>query len=225
MIPFRLPGIQILRVSLATVLVTSPVLGAATAGARRELSGPISAPRLSEAERPRQLQDRDRIRAVVTKLAQAGRLDESVAAAFEELAATRKVQDEIHEDVVVSLQMLARLQEKRDDWPAARKAMTNAIAIRAQQTDQKDWRIADAHLRVADLDQRARLDPRRRRRHQEADRLNRLRGALFKLGKYAEGIDPCQRAMDIRGEMLGENHPKSATSMNNLDRQIVVENP
>ena len=65
--------------------------------------GPVSAPRLSEAERARQLEERDRIRAEAIKLAQAGKLDEAVAAAVKELAVTREVLGELHEDVVGSL--------------------------------------------------------------------------------------------------------------------------
>ena len=141
------------------------------------------------------------------KLAQAGKLDEAVALSVKELAVTREVRGELHEDVVDSLQLLARLQEAREDWAAARKALTEVLAIRERQPDQKDWRIADARRALADLDRRAALDPAQRQRLQEADRLNRLQDALHSQGKYAEGIDPCRKAMEIRGELLGENHP------------------
>ncbi|MFI5460994.1 MAG: tetratricopeptide repeat protein [Isosphaerales bacterium] len=90
------------------------------------------------------------------------------------------------------------------------------LAIRQRQPDQKDWRIADAGRALADLGRRAALDPAQRQRLQEADRLNRLASELYSQGKYAEGIDPWRKSMEIRGELLGESHPVYATSLINL---------
>jgi len=59
MIPSRLFGPRILGATLATVLVISASLGAATAWAQVRPPGPGAAPRLSEAEQVRQLQERD----------------------------------------------------------------------------------------------------------------------------------------------------------------------
>ncbi len=98
----------------------------------------------------------------IIKLAQAGKLDEAVAAVVKELAVTREVQGELHEDVVGSLAFLARIHEAREDWAAARKALTEVLAIRERQPDQKEWRIADARRALADLDRRAALDPAQR---------------------------------------------------------------
>ena len=148
----------------------------------RPTPGPVLPPGLSEAERARQIQERDQIRAEMVKLAQAGKLDEAVAASVKELAATREVRGELHEDVVASLQCLAWLQEAREDWAAARKSLTEVLAIRQRQPDQKDWRIADARRALADLDRRATLSPAQRQRLQEADRLNRLQDALSSRG-------------------------------------------
>jgi len=156
------------------------------------------------------------MRAEVIKLAQAGKLDEAVALAAKELGVTREAQGELHEDVVASLGLMARLHELRLDWAAARKALTEVLAIRQRQPDRKDWRIADARRDLANLDRRAALNPAQRQRLQEANRLNRLQNALRSQGKYADGIDPCRKVMEIRGELLGENHPDYATSLGNL---------
>jgi tetratricopeptide (TPR) repeat protein len=216
MIPSRLLGPPILRVPLAIVLVISAVLGASTAWAQGQPPGSVPAPKLSEAERAQQLQERDQIKAELMRLAQAGKLDEAVAAAEKELAVSREVRGELHEDVVGSLGFLARLQEARENWAAARNALTEVIDIRQRQPAGKDWRIADARRAVVDLGQRAAFNPAQRQQLQEADRLNRLQDALYKRGKYAEGIDPCRKAMEIRGKLLGENHRDYAGSLNNL---------
>jgi len=140
------------------------------------------------------------------------------------LAIERHVLGELHEHVVGSLQWLAMLQQAREDWAAARKALTDVLDIRQRQPHQKDWRIADAKRALVDLDRRAARDPDRRaardpaqrQRLREAVRLDGLFRTLYGQAKYAEGLDPCRKAMEIRGELLGHNHPDYATSLNNL---------
>jgi CHAT domain-containing protein/Tfp pilus assembly protein PilF len=156
------------------------------------------------------------MRAEVIKLANAGKLDDAAALAVKELAVNRDVRGELHEDIVNSLGFLARLQEAREDRAAARKALEEVLAVRQRQPDQKDWRIADARRALADLDCRAALDPAQRRRLSEADQHMQAAIALRGQGKYAAGVGPCRRAMEIRGELLGENHPDYAQSLNTL---------
>ena len=137
----------------------SAVLGAGTAWAQGQPPGPVPASKLSEAERARQLQQRDRIRAEVIKLAQAGKLDEAVAAAVKELAITRERAGRAARGRGRLAWILARLQEVPEDWAAARKALTEVLAIRQRQPDRKDWRIGDARRALADLDRRAAMTP------------------------------------------------------------------
>jgi tetratricopeptide (TPR) repeat protein len=205
-----------LRVPLATALVISAVLGAATALSQGQRPGTIPAPRLSEAERARRLQQRDQIRSEVIRLEQAGKLDEAATVAVKELAVTREVQGELHDDVVDSLDYLARLHEFGEDWAAARKALAEVLAIRQRQSDRKDWRIADARRALADLDRRAALDPPQRHRLDEAEQHMQFVSTSYSQGKYAEGIGPCRQALEIRGELLGQDHAKYATSLNDL---------
>jgi hypothetical protein len=70
---------------------------------------------------------------------------------------------------------------------------------------------------VADLDRRAAMSPDQRQRLEAADQLIELAVTLHRQGKYADGIDPCRNAMEIRGELLGQGHPDYATSLDNLD--------
>ncbi len=216
MIQSHLFGARILRVALVTPLAIAAVLGAATARAQGQPPGPVPATRLSESERARWIQERDQIRAEMIKLARSGSLDEAVALSVKELAVTREVWGELHEEVVGSLNGLAWFQEVREDWAAARKASMEVLDIRKRQPEQKDWRIADARRALADLDRRAALNPAQRQRLMEANRLIRLQDSLYKQRKYAEGIDPCRKGMEIWGELLGENHPRYAHSLNNL---------
>ncbi len=160
MIHSRLFGPRILRVPLATALVISAVLGAGDRVGPGSTSGPVPASKLSEAERARQLAERDGTEQEVIKLARPAKLEEAVTAAVKELAIEREVLGELHEDVVGSLEFLARMHECDEDWAAARKALTEVLAIRQRQPDRKDWRIGDARRALADLDCARAMTPR-----------------------------------------------------------------
>src|SRR5437870_13138201 len=120
----RLCQIRIAILHVVTGLVISAGLGAATAWSQNPAAGPAPAAKCSQAERARRLAERDRMRAGVIKLARSGKLDEAAAEAVKELAVTREVMGELHEDLVSSLTLMARLHEARADWAAARKALT-----------------------------------------------------------------------------------------------------
>jgi len=123
MIPSRLLGPQILRGPLATVLVISAVLGAATTWAQGQQKGTVPAPRLSEAERARRIQERDRHRSLAMRLTSAARLDEAVQEAEAALTIERELLGALSEDAARSLGMLAILHDARGDWVASRKAL------------------------------------------------------------------------------------------------------
>jgi hypothetical protein len=149
------------RLAIVPPFLVSLVFSATTASAQGQPSSSVSAPKLSDSERARKLTERDQIRAEVIKLANAGKLEEAVAASIKELAATREALGELHDDVVASLVVLSRRQEARGDWAAARNALTDVLDIRQRQPDQRDWRITDARLALANLDRRAALTPAR----------------------------------------------------------------
>jgi CHAT domain-containing protein/tetratricopeptide (TPR) repeat protein len=199
-----------------SALVISVVLGATTAWAQGQPPGPASDSKLCEAEKARRLAERDRYKQEAIRLGEAGKLDEMFAVLGKALAIEREVLSELHEDVVGSLEALAIMHEFLEDWAAARKALTEVLAIRERQPDRKDWRIGDAGRALANLDRRAAMTQDQRQRLQEADRLNGLTVALHGQGKYGEGIGPCRKAMEILGELLGVDHSDYATGLSNL---------
>ncbi|WP_424100683.1 tetratricopeptide repeat protein [Moorena producens] len=50
----------------------------------------------------------------------------------------------------------------------------------------------------------------------EASQLHQQAIKLFQQGKYSEAIPLAERALEIRQEILGEEHPDVAISLNNL---------
>jgi len=51
---------------------------------------------------------------------------------------------------------------------------------------------------------------------EDAERLNRQVIQLYQAGRYADAIPAAKEALQIRKKMLGEEHPDTANSMNNL---------
>jgi hypothetical protein len=110
--------------------------------------------------------------------------DEAVAAARKATTIQREVLGELHEEVVITLQFLARLHEMCEDWAGAREALTQVLAIRQRQPEPNEWCVADAQRALGDLDRRAAMRPDQRQRLGRADALNRAVMVQLQQGKY-----------------------------------------
>jgi tetratricopeptide (TPR) repeat protein len=171
---------------------------------------------LSPSERQQRLRERDRYAQEAAKLAEEGKLAEAVTAAEKALALERQLFGDVHEEVVGSLQWIARLQEQREDFAAARRACREVLTIRRKLDGPGHWRVADARRALEDLERRSGLSPAQRQRLGEASRLNEEARALYGRGKSREAIRAAQQALAISKEVLGERHPDYANSLNNL---------
>jgi CHAT domain-containing protein/tetratricopeptide (TPR) repeat protein len=171
---------------------------------------------LSEGERARRLAEIERDRKDAVSFANSGRLEEAAATTRKILAVEREVLGELHEDVLMSLQFLARVYEMRGDWVEARDALGQVLAIRQRRPEQREWQITDARRALDDLERRAAMRPDQRQRLGRADALNQTFLALLQQGKYETAKVAEAEALSIRREILGERHLDYATSLNNL---------
>ena len=162
------------------------------------------------------LKERNRLWGETRKLRAAGKTAEAIAAAEAMLAIERKVLPEDHADLAVSLGWLAELQVEREDFAAARAARREALDILRKGRGESDWRVVDARRALEDVERLAGMDRDRRARLAEAERLNRTVLDLNRAGKYAEAVPPARQALAIRKAVLGERHPDTAPSLNNL---------
>jgi tetratricopeptide (TPR) repeat protein len=167
-------------------------------------------------EQRERLRERDRLAAEVPKLLQAGKEAEAVAAWQTKLAIEREVFGTAHPEVAASLARLAGLHEGREDFAAARQALQERLDIQAKLYGEKHWRVTDARLAVADVEQRARMDRAQRRRLAEARQLNEEVGALFQRGRYQQAVPLVQESLAIHKQALGERHPDYAATLNSL---------
>ncbi len=78
------------------------------------------------------------------------------------------------------------------------------------------WRSADARRGIADLDSMARLPEQGRKAIQSVRALNEQREDAYWKGRYAEAERVGRELLAINLRWLGESHPDTATSYNNL---------
>jgi CHAT domain-containing protein len=148
-----------------------------------------------------------------------GKRAEAIAAWGNKLALEGQVWGKGHSNLVPSLQYLAVLQEWVDDFPAARKTLQEILAIQTRRLGEKHWQAGDARRALADLDFRAKLKPADRDLLRQAESLNRRVFRLWQAGRSRQALPLAQRALAIRGKILGEGHPAYAESLFNLAAQ------
>jgi CHAT domain-containing protein/Flp pilus assembly protein TadD len=162
------------------------------------------------------LQERDRLWDQSQKLRAAGKTAEALAAAKAVLAIERKVRPAGHDDLLSSLDWLAKLHAEREDFAAAQTARREVLDILRQRHGEAHWKVADAQRALEDLDRQAGMTAERRQKLAQADRLDRESGALYRAAKYAESASSARQALALRKEVLGERHPAYATGLNDL---------
>jgi CHAT domain-containing protein/Tfp pilus assembly protein PilF len=196
-------------------LLLSAAWGLAWVGWAEE---PAKPPRLT-AEQQKRLQQAKEQEAQFKALWGQGKQADAIAAWAKKLALERQAWGTGHPNVIPSLQALALLQELVDDFPEARQALREALAIRTKQLGEKHWWVGDARRALADLDFRAKLKPADRASLRQADSLNKQVVQLWQAGRSREALPLAQRAVSIFSQTLGEGHPTYANSLFNLAAQ------
>jgi CHAT domain-containing protein/Tfp pilus assembly protein PilF len=162
------------------------------------------------------LTERDRLQKQTERLGAAGKLAEAIGSAKAMLAIERKVLPSGHDDIVSSLDRLAGLYVKREDFAEATAARQEALEILRKRFGGTHWKATDARLALDNAKLRAALTREQRQRLAESDRLNQEVVALYEGGKYGEAAKSARRALALQKGVLGELHPDYAASLNNL---------
>jgi CHAT domain-containing protein len=167
-------------------------------------------------EQQQKLKERDRLQAEANELQRQGKLAEAIAAARQGLAIERRVFGDVHEDVAGSLEWLAGMHEQREDFPTARQARREVIAILTRLHGERNWRVTNARLALADVNRLAAMDATQRRRLADTMPLVDQAVELGDQGKYTEAIPLALKALETRKQLLGDKHPLTLTSLTNL---------
>jgi hypothetical protein len=97
-------------------------------------------------EQQQRIKEANRLGDEAHKLAREGKLEEAVAAAEKWLILVRELLGKEHENVVLVLQFLAQLQERREDWASARRARQEVVAVRQHLYGKEHWRVTDVRV-------------------------------------------------------------------------------
>jgi CHAT domain-containing protein/tetratricopeptide (TPR) repeat protein len=167
-------------------------------------------------EQQDKLEERDRLEKEVQKLWPEGKRVEAIAATQRMLAIEREVRGAFHPNVAGLLDLLAEMQAAVGDFPSARNARRELIAIQTKRLGAQHWQVTDARLALDDVERLARMEPSVRRQLQDAVTLGEQVGQLYLQGKTEEGIAVAQKVLEIRKRGWGEWHPDYAVSLNDL---------
>ena len=176
---------------------------------------PTKQPELTP-EQKAKLEERDRCSKRMQELQKEGKLKEAIEAAEKVLAIEREVYGDVHEDVAGSLETLADIHEELAAWGAARKAREEVVAITTTLLGAEHHKVTDARLSLTNVETLAQLTAEQRQRLANAAKLNLQVVGLYGQGKPQEAISLAQQVCTTQKEVLGEEHPDYATTLNNL---------
>ncbi len=167
-------------------------------------------------EQQEKLKERDQLEEEIKKLRALGKLAEAISRAQKIVAIERQVLGNVQDDLADSLALLADLQEEQEDFPGARKAREEVLALRTKLHGNEHWMVSDAQRKLLDLARLAKLSQDDRKLLKEARRLKENLDAHYESGQYREGIKIGTRIQEIQGRVRGDKHPDYAASLSDL---------
>jgi CHAT domain-containing protein/Tfp pilus assembly protein PilF len=129
------------------------------------------------------------------------------------LAIERDWLGEGHREVITSIQWLAGVYQAAEELPNYKQKLGEALQWRIANQGAEHWETKLAQLTQLGIEP---LTLEQWKQILDADRLNKEVARLFGAGKYVEAISIAQRVSDVTREVLGEEHPDYAASLNNL---------
>jgi CHAT domain-containing protein/tetratricopeptide (TPR) repeat protein len=163
----------------------------------------------------RLIREQNRLMGLATRSLLAGKHDEYCDALEKALAIER----EVFGDSVRApdfLKMLAENYEGREQFAGAVKARRGLADLAEKQHGKDHPEAVAARLTVDLLQRQARMDRGQRQRLEEAFTAIEQADKLYQKGQYRAGLAPMQQARGVFGELLGEDHPLYARTLNDL---------
>ncbi len=171
---------------------------------------------LTEVQKKELRTQRELLKQQVTDLSKSGRLDMAV-----ELAeGLREINLKLYgKDVyvyVASLNQIADLHIQRRDFAPARKARVEILEIKTKKYGEKHWRVTDARLAVAHVDQLATLDTPKLHQLAQLEISQNEASELLKQKRYNEAISARDESLKIIEKILGSQTLEYAGELNRM---------
>jgi CHAT domain-containing protein/Tfp pilus assembly protein PilF len=170
------------------------------------------------AEQKLRLQERDRAVAEVNRLMRDGKNAEALPLVKKALVIERDIFGNDDPLVASSLRMVAKLASELDDFPAARQAAQEAVAIETKRRGDKHWKTIDTRRLLADVEQASRLKPEERRQLWQTKAQLKEAAELTRQQKLDEALALTQKIADVRRGLQGEKHPDFAKALEQLGK-------
>jgi CHAT domain-containing protein/tetratricopeptide (TPR) repeat protein len=171
---------------------------------------------LSEGDRKAWLAERDQLCQEASLLDRQGKLAEAIAAREKMLALETLLFGEAHQEVALSWGWLAERDERLEQFDRAKDARREALRIKTQLLGEGHWQTTDARLALKNVEFLAGLTADRRRQVRQAAIEHSAAFVLYREGKYRDALNLEAKSLAVRQQLLGEEHPDTALSLNNL---------
>lgn len=161
------------------------------------------------------------------KLAQAkkneGQIADAVETALKMLVLERELLGENDAEIVLTLNWISGLQERCEDFAAATRLRTEAVAIATAVHGESHWKSTDARLALQHCELLARLTPEQRRDLTESERLYGLCVQAYREGKFHMALPVAVKIVAAEKSILGEEHRTVSSSLNLLGSLLMQQ--
>lgn len=190
--------------------VSNPTL-TETKVAASEAASPLSPAELIAGRKERRIYFED-----VDRLCREAQWQDALPVALKMLDLDRQVYADEPEKIAESLATVSLVHEQLNDFAAARPLRQQALELQSERLGETHPIVASARLDLSRVDTMLKLDETGRSRLAEAAQLTQQILAHFQQGTFQEAMPLAQQVLDIRRELLGEQHVDYAQALNNL---------
>jgi CHAT domain-containing protein len=201
-------------------------LGVATISAEPALAGPEDLP---GAAAPKSARKQDRTKECLRLIEQsrqlrsASRSGEAAATLQDAISLMIDMLGPTDSTVADYLTDLGQLHEVREDFPAARHSLQQALEIREKLHGKESWQACDLRRDLADVDRMAAWSLDQRRQLAEYRRLRELARRLNEQ-KLLSAAASVEKSLPICKKLFGDGHPEYANCLSNLGVLYVSAN-
>ena len=160
---------------------------------------------LTPEQRKTRLKEQDRLDKESTKLRNAGKFDEAIAAAEKMLVIEREVYGNDYPDTASYVSWLAMLHLEKGDFADARKLCEEVLATQTRLFGKDSWQVTDARLALGDVAVWTKLKPEDRQSLVHCDVLANQVRHLCMDGNAASALPLAREVFRTRTRILGKN--------------------
>jgi CHAT domain-containing protein len=162
------------------------------------------------------LKERDDLYAQIRQLRLQGKYDEAARLTEKMITLEKEIFGHDHDEVAVSLEILASIREEQRDFKAARRPRSDALQMVSKLHGGQHWKTKNAQVALANLDLLARLKSGEVDQIFLANRTHNLAADLRKQDHYEAAEKMESKALAIRLKILGEDHRDTAISFDSV---------